>query len=59
MQTNKANTVVLGVRVSEQMILIIKKILEKGLYVNESDFAREALREKLERIGENRGDSLT
>ena len=29
----------------------LRRIVEKGLYVNESDFVREAIREKLKEMG--------
>lgn len=41
-------------RVSLQLYQAIERVLEAGLYVNESDLFREALREKLKKINMNR-----
>ena len=44
----KPNNVVVNARIPKEMKETIRKIVEKGLYVNESDLIREAIREKLE-----------
>jgi len=47
----KSNNVVLNARISIEMKEALRRIVEKGLYVNESDFVREAIREKLKEMG--------
>jgi len=47
----KSYNLVLNARISIEMKEALRRIVEKGLYVNESDFVREAIREKLKEMG--------
>jgi len=38
----------IGVRIPKQLKKAMEQLVKKGLYINESDLVREALREKVE-----------
>ncbi len=41
-------------RLAEREELIVRKLIKSGYYLNMSEFIRDAVREKLERIGETK-----
>jgi len=49
----------LNVRVPNKLRKRVKSIVEKGGYMNESDFVRDAIREKLTKMGFNQVKGAT
>jgi len=45
-----SNQVLIAIRIPKEIIEDIKKAVSEGLYLNQSDLIREAIREKLEKL---------
>jgi len=45
-----SNQALIAIRIPKEIIEDIKKTVSKGLYLNQSDLIREAIREKLEKL---------
>lgn len=51
---NKNNSKKISANISERDDITISKLIEQGIYLNQSDFFRDAIRKELERRNNNR-----